>query len=703
VKFTFNWLREFVTFKGSPEKLAGLLTMAGLEVESVTPLQEPETNREDWLFEIGVTPNRSDCLGLAGIAREVSALTGGRVKSAPVARHSNGSRVAGRADVERGTKRVSITIQNPRLCPRYSARIVDEVHLGPTPSWMQFRLESCGIRSINNIVDVTNYVMLETGQPLHAFDIDRLPTRRIVVRAANEIKTLTTLDGVERELAPDDLLICDSDTPLALAGVMGGADSEVKADTRFVLLESANFDPASIRRTAKRLGLHSEASHRFERGVDPEGTLGALNRAVDLLAELANGAPVPGVADRYPRRPKTRTLSLREQRVEDILGVRIGVRQAEKLLRSLGLKTKQHARAGIIKVFVPSSRADLAREADLIEELARLYGYQRIPSTLPLVRSSAGRRDYQLGQERRTRWFLAGEGLVEVINLPFTSEKHNRVFPGLWDEPSSPVAVLNPLAKENAEMRLSLIPGLIENLQLNLAQKAESFCSYQLGKVFRLASDGTVEERQCIGGILHGSRARRGLRTGNESVLGFLDGKGLVEGMLDLLHIGETLTWSRDRSALLHPGRAASLFGDKKKLGYLGQVHPDVAEALGLPPFLLFELDFEGLLQYAPRQITVRSLPRFPSVERDLAIVVDREFPAQQIMSWIKNRGETLIQYVDVFDQYLGSSIPEGKKSLAYKISYRADDRTLTDVEVNTLHQDLVDQIATVFGAQIRS
>lgn len=693
MKFTFSWLKEFVAFKASPQKLAEMLTMAGLEVESVTSLREPKSNREDWLFEISVTPNRGDCLGIAGLAREVAALTGGGLKRIAISREGN------RSGLE---KRVSIAIKNRRLCLRYSARIVDGLRIAPAPEWMRQRLEDCGIRPISNVVDVTNYVMLETGQPLHAFDLDRLPTRRIVVRPANEVKTFTTLDGVERELAPEDLLICDSDTPVALAGVMGGTNSEVTTDTGSILLESANFDPLSIRRTAKRLGLHSEASHRFERGVDPEGTLFALNRAVYLLGPLGSGVSAPGVADCYPGRPKAATLFLREERVEEILGVNIKARQAEKILRSLGLETQREASRRRIKVWVPARRRDLAREADLIEELARLHGYQRIPSTLPLLRSSGGKRDPRLAWERRTRWYLAGEGLVEVVNLPFTTEKLNRLFSGLWDGDAAPVAVLNPIVKESAEMRLSLIPGLIENLRTNLAQTAESFWAYHLAQVYRLGPDG-AEERQCLGGILDGPRPRRGLRTAREDAVGFLESKGVIEGILDLLGMGETVAWSRATNTFLHPGRAAAFGMGDKKLGYVGQIHPDVSDALGVPPFLLFELDFEGLLQYAPRQIIARSLPRFPSVERDFALVVEREFPSRQIMSWIKNRGEALIESVEVFDQYLGPPIPAGKKSLAYKISYRADDRTLTDSEVNTLHHNLVDQIATLFGAQVRS
>jgi phenylalanyl-tRNA synthetase beta chain len=701
MKFTFNWLKEFVTFRASPHQLAELLTMAGLEVDSMTPAREPETDREDWLFEVSVTPNRGDCLSLIGLATEVSALTGGRVKSM-----SSGAlrrRRAGSAQGEKGTKRVGITIKNSQLCPRYSAQIVDEVRMGRAPTRMRYRLESCGIRSINNVVDVTNYTMLETGQPLHAFDLERLPNRKIVVRPANEIKKFITLDGMERELAPTDLLICDGEVPIALAGVMGGTNSEVTMETRSVLLESANFDPITIRRTAKRLGLHSEASHRFERGVDPEGTLTALNRAADLLASVAQGTSASGVADCYPRRRKPSVLVLREERVEQILGVHIRSAQAEKLLRSLGLKTQREANGRKIKVVVPSRRPDLTREADMIEELARLYGYQRIPSTLPLLRPSEGRRDDRLGWERKTRSFLGGEGLFEVVNLPFTTEKLNRLCAGLWNGNPSPVEVLNPLAKESAEMRLSLIPGLIENLRANLAHQAESVCAYHLGKAFRLGMNGSPEERQYVSAILYGPRARKGLRRVSESSLDFLDCKGLVEGILDLLHVSETVEWSRDSSALLHPGRGAALIYDGKKLGALGQVHPDLSDALAVPPFLFFELDFDGLLQYAPRRITARSLPRFPSVERDFAIVVEREFLSQQILSWIKSRGEALIESVEVFDQYVGSPIPAGKKSLAYKISYRADDRTLTDTEVNTLHRNLVDEIAETFGAQVRS
>ncbi len=694
MKFTLNWLKEFVTIEAVPQKLAEMLTMAGLEVESVTALRALDSQAEDWLFEIGVTPNRGDCLGVMGLAREVAALTGTAVKTAAANLSGKDPNLAGR---------VSVNIENPSLCPRYSARIVDDVQVVPSPEWMRFRLEACGIRAINNVVDITNYVMLETGQPLHAFDLDRLPAAKIVVRSANGLDKFTTLDGVERVLVKDDLLICDGDLPIALAGVMGGRETEVRQETRALLLESANFDPTSIRRTAKRLALHSDASHRFERGVDPEGTVAAVDRAVALLAEFASASPASGVVDRYPQPAKPKTITLQEQRVEKLLGVKIAGEVAEGLLRSLGVKTQRQSKSKEIKAIPPTSRPDLTREVDLIEELARLYGYQNIPSTMPLLRSSGGKIDLELASERRVRSFLAGEGLVEVMNLPFTTDKFNRSFRGLWDGVPAPVTVLNPLTKESGEMRLSLIPGLIENLRRNLAQKAESVFAYHLGKVFRLAANGESEERQCLGGILYGSRARRGLRQADESPIGFLDCKGLLEGALDLFRIDSEGAWKAAALSILHPGRAAAIVRDGTNLGYVGQIHPDVGDQLDLPPFWIFELDFRHLLEYAPRRITARFLPRFPSVERDFAIVVDGEFASQRIISWIKNLSQPLIENVQVFDQYHGAPVPEGKKSLAYQISYRAEDRTLTDTEVQTLHQGLVDQIGKLFGAQLRS
>jgi len=694
MKFTFNWLKESLAYSGTPERLAELLTMAGLEVESLTSLREPETERQDWLFEIAVTPNRGDCLGIAGIAREVAALTGNELRALPESPADKDSAIK---------KRIRIKIEDAQLCARYSARIAEDVRVAPSPAWLRHRLEACGIRAINNVVDVTNYTMLETGQPLHAFDLDRLSAKQIVVRAAGPTSQLTTLDGVDRELRADDLLICDADHPIALAGVMGGSDSEVSDVTKSVLLESANFSPSTIRRTAKRLALHSEASHRFERGVDPEGTIAALNRAIYLLDEITGGRALNGVLDVVARKVKTLAIILRQDRIEKLLGLKLDLKQAEKILNSLGMKTRLQSKNRSLSVIPPASRPDINREADLIEELARLHGYGNIPTTLPHLRSTGGKIDGQLRWERNLRGYFSGEGFFEVINLPFTTENLNKSFTGLWQSPQGDVAVLNPLAKDYAAMRHSLLPGLIDNLRFNLAHKARSFSAFHLGKVFSLAADGPSEERQSIAGVLYGPRSRLGLRQGEEAPRDFFACKGLVEGILDLFHLADGLAWASAQVEFLHPLRSSVLFYNDTNIGYLGELHPDMCDQLALPSVLLFELDFEKLLEYAPRQTATHALSRFPAVERDVAIVVDVDFAAQKIIGWIKNLGEALIEHVEIFDQYVGAPVPKGKKSLAYKVSYRAEDRTLTDSEINLLHQSLVERLRYTFSAEQRS
>ncbi|MGZ8519337.1 MAG: phenylalanine--tRNA ligase subunit beta [Candidatus Binatia bacterium] len=692
MKFTLNWLKEFVDFGGTAAELSKLLTSAGLEVESLTPIKEPESLRDDWLIEIAVTPNRGDCLGLLGIAREVCALTGAQAKFPPVQRSKKDPRIH---------KRVALKIEDAGQCARYSARLVDQVKIASSTPLIRFRIESCGIRAINNVVDATNYVMLETGQPLHAFDLARLAAKQIIVRNARETRKFTTLDGVERELAHEDLLICDGDTPVALAGVMGGMNSEVSAATTSLLLESANFAPATIRRTAKRLALHSEASHRFERGVDPEGTLRALDRAVQLISENGGCRPLAGAADCYPDKVKPVTIRLRKQRVSRILGVAIEFRQAEKLLRSLGLKTTRQGQQ--LNAVIPTSRPDLTREIDLIEELARLHGYDHIPTTLPLLRPTGGALDFRLAGERKLGNYFAGEGFVEAINLPFTSDALNGLFCGLWQGFQTAVPLLNPLSKESSAMRQSLLPGLLDNLRVNLAQKTASCHVYHLGKVFRCDPTGGYEERLCVGGLMHGPRALRGLRRKDHSTLDFFQCKGAVEGLLDLFGLRDSISWTVAASDILHPGRAAQLHHQECRIGFLGELHPDVAEQLEVPQVYVFELDFEKLLEYAPRQMAVRALAKFPAIERDFAIVVERDFAAHRIIDWIGHLGESLIEHVQVFDQYIGAPIPDGKKSLAYNISYRAEDRTLTDSEVNPLHQGVVDRIGKEFGAERRS
>ncbi len=644
----------------------------------------------DWMLEVSITPNRGDCLSVLGLAREIAALTGGRLRVPAIPDHLR---------EHPPTIPVSVEILDPVLCPRYSARLIHGLRPAPAPPWLRFRLEACGIRSINHIVDVTNYVMLETGQPLHAFDAQSIASQRIVVRTAGEASTLTTLDGSDRALHPDDLLICDGDTPAALAGVMGGAGSEVTEETESVLLESAHFDPLTIRRTAKRMGMHTEASHRFERGVDPGGTRYAMDRAVALWEQMGEAQVVPGFADAYPGARKPAEITLRYASVKRALGVELPRDRIHGIIESLGIELKRSSDHDLA-VSPPSYRFDLTREADIIEELARVHGYDNIPATLPAVRMGV-QGDPLLRWLRKTRSLLTAEGLNEVVTLPFCSAAMNQTFPGLWGEDGKPVRITNPLRQETDEMRLSLLPGVVENLHYHSERRSESSMIFELNKVFSLASEGGYTERMNVAGLIRGHRPQRGLKAENRAFV-FADMKGIVEDLLEGLGHPDC-RWTADAPPpILLPGGFAAVSAGGVPVGYLGEISPRVREDLDLPACFLFELDFGAIVHYARPDFKVRPIPRFPSVERDLAIVVAEDFPSQTVIDWVRELDRALIERVDVFDEYTGAPISEGRKSLAYKVFYRSMERTLTDHEVNTVHEDLTRRLCAAFDATLR-
>ncbi len=645
---------------------------------------------DDWMLEVSITPNRGDCLSVLGLAREICALTGRTLRVPVIPDHLRD---------HPPTIPVSVEILDPALCPRYSARLIHGLRPAPSPPWLRFRLEACGIRSINHIVDVTNYVMLETGQPLHAFDARQITTGRIVVRTAGEASTLTTLDGSERALHPDDLLICDGDAPAALAGVMGGAGSEVTDRTESVLLESAHFDPLSIRRTAKRMGMHTEASHRFERGVDPEGTRYAMDRAVALWEGMGEAEVVAGFADAYPGAREPSEITLRYASVKRALGVELPRERIHGIIESLGIGIKGASRHDVV-VSPPSYRFDLTREADIVEELARVHGYDNIPATLPAVRMGV-QGDPLLRWVRKTRSLLTAEGLSEVVTLPFCSPAMNRTFPGLWGEDGKPVRITNPLRQETDEMRLSLLPGLMENLHYHSERRGESSMIFELNKVFSLGGDGGYTERMNVAGLIRGYRPRRGLRAENRP-FSFADMKGIVEDLLEGMGHADS-RWAADAPPpILHPGGFSTVSAGDASVGYVGEISPRVREELDLPPFFLFELDFGAVVHYARPDFKVRPLPRFPAVERDLAIVVAQDFPSRTVIDWVRDLDRALIERVNVFDEYTGAPISEGRKSLAYKVYYRSTERTLTDHEVNTVHEDLTRRLCDAFDATLR-
>ncbi len=643
----------------------------------------------DEVLEVAVTPNRGDCLSVVGIAREIAALTGARLR-VPAARLSE----KGPASAES----IHVEIRDPDLCRRYVARVVRGVKIGASPLWMRSRLEALGVRAINNVVDVTNYVMLERGQPLHAFDLARLAGGVIVVRRAGGPVVLRTLDDVDRSLEAGDLVIADAAQPVALAGVMGGAASSVSAETADVLLEAAHFAPAAIRRTSRRLGLRSESSLRFERGIDLEGVAPAADRAAELLAKIARGEVAAGRVDAYPNPPARLDVLVRSERTNRLLGTSFPVAEIGQLLRRVSAGVKATGRGGYL-CRVPSYRSDLTREADFIEEIARLGGYERIPSTQPRAALSTSGDRSTRRLESRTRDLLVSQGLNEMICGRFVATEWNRRLWGVAPSGSSGIALRNPMSTDTREMRISVLPNLLAAAAYNRRQGESWVRAFEIGNVFW--TDGAIRERRVVGGVMLGRIPQRGL-LGDARMESFYDAKGAVEALLEGLDVASVHWVARDAPSFLHPGKAATVRRETDVLGYVGGLHPEVARAADLGEVWAFELDFEKLESYASARITFQTLPKYPAIVRDLAIVADETFEAQAVLDTIDLSFDLPVENARLFDLYRGHPLPPGKKSLAYSIAYRDPTRTLTDDEVNGLHQSLIERVTRQLGVALR-
>ena len=643
---------------------------------------------EDTVLDIDVTPNRGDCLSILGIAREIAALTGAHMPRTRSALRERGAPAAAA---------VTVRIEDAAGCPRYAARVVRGVTVGPSPRWVEQRLHAVGLRAINNVVDVTNLVMIERGQPLHAFDYDRLARPEIVVRRAGDTAALRTLDGSERGLAADDLLITTGAEPIAVAGVMGGADSEVSERTTTVLLESACFDPTSVRRTARRLELRSEASFRFERGVDIEGVPAAIDRAAALLAQLAGGEVAPGIVEAYPSPQPPGPIHLRPKRVEEILGVALPRGEMTGALKALG-STVTAAPQGALSVVPPSYRGDLKREIDLIEEIARVVGYERIPVTLPAVHLDGGHSPARLDWERELKRLLTAYGFFEAVTPSFTAARTNELFPGVGVDGRA-VTLANPLNHDEPELRRSLLGGLLATWRTNRNHGATGLAACSTGRVFWRTD--APHEAWRLAGLLAGELPWRGL--GAARLAEFADAKGAVAALLERLHVANRVQWERWEGAPFHSGQTARLRCGDDLVGVVGALHPEIEFELGLDVACwVFELDTEKLLPYCPAQLLFTGLPRFPAVARDVAVVVDEDFASDRVVHFVQQWRPELVEDVAMFDAYVGAPIPAGKKSLAYTISYRAADRTLTDEEVNALHAELTTALIRQLGVELR-
>jgi phenylalanyl-tRNA synthetase beta chain len=644
---------------------------------------------EDTVLDIAVTPNRGDCLSVLGIAREIAALTGKRLQRQRRLLRETGDPAA---------QAVEIRIEDANACGRYAARLIRNVRIGPAPRWMQNRLLAVGLRPINNVVDITNYVMVERGQPLHAFDYDRLPRAQIVVRRAGPSPSMVTLDGLTRDLREEDLLITTGEEPVAIAGVIGGAATEVRETTTTVLLESAWFDPACVRRTARRLDIHSEAVFRFERGVDVAGVPTALDRAAALMQEIAGGCVAPGTVDAHPGARPPAPIHVRIKRIEEILGLPVTGPEASGILKSLGAKVSSGPR-GSLAVVPATFRSDLTREIDVIEEIARILGYDRIPTTMPVASTEAGLLPERLAWAREIKRVLTAYGMHEVVSLSFASGRGNEIFSGVG-VPGRPVMVANPVNQEECQLRVSLLGGLVAMWKLNRGHGAGNVAGFEVSKVFWREAE--FAEGWRVAGLLAGGLAQRGL--GAAGVPEFADAKGMVEAVLERIHILDRIRWEplRDLPAF-HPGKGARIRIDEDSVGVLGCLHPEVEVELDVSGAnWLFELDLERLLAYVPSRVFFSELPRFPAVVRDVAVMVEADFASDRVLRFVRERGDELVEEIVLFDQYTGAPIPPGQKSLAYSISYRAPDRTLTDEEVNRVHGELTAALIRELPVELR-
>jgi phenylalanyl-tRNA synthetase beta chain len=652
-------------------------------------------NMRDIVMDIGITPNRPDCLSMIGVAREIAAMTGGKLKAPEILFTEDDEDINGITSVE---------ILDPDLCPRYTARIVKNVTIRPSPFWMRRRLESAGLRAINNVVDVTNFVMLECGQPLHAFDYRFLKEGRIVVRKSRQGETFISLDEKERMLRADTLMICDGVKPVAIAGIMGGLNSEIKDDTRMVLLEGAYFNPTSIRKSSRWLGMSTDAAFRFERGIDPEGVVRALNRAAQLIADLSGGVVCRGYIDQYPQKIESpRDIPLRISRVRDILGKAIAPAQIVRILKNIGMAVNK-VDGSHYRVTPPTFRVDISREIDLIEEIARFHGYDRIPVTRPAIPFISTRQDPRKVLEERIRTLLNGYGYSEVITysfIPATAVEHLGLPAD--DVRRATVAIRNPLTEEQAVMRTTMIYSLLETMRRNADTGCFDLKLFEMGRTYLAGQAGELPaEQNRIGGILTGARYDDSWHYSGLAS-DFFDLKGCLEGLFDHLKIAALKFRSDLREPFLRPGRSCGITIGEDVVGFLGETHPDVLARMDLKnPAMVFEMDLDVLSRHFSGMLAYRDISRFPSSSRDVAFLISRGLTAEGIIQISLDMYEELLEKVCIFDVYDGKGIPEGMISLGLRFSYRAHDRTLTDQEISRAHNAIVQRIVEKSGAGIR-
>ncbi|HUV75285.1 MAG TPA: phenylalanine--tRNA ligase subunit beta [Dehalococcoidales bacterium] len=642
----------------------------------------------DTIFDLEVTPNRPDCLSVIGIARELAALTGQSLHLPEVSYKEAEPSI---------DQQISVEIADPDLCPRYCASLITGIKIAESPQWMQQHLLACGMRPINNVVDITNYVMLEYGQPLHAFDYKKIKDKKIIVRRARAGEKIVSLDGVERALTKNMLVIADSERAVAIAGVMGGANSEVTEGTTSILLESANFKPTSIHYTGRQLVLPSEACMRFERGIRPELTVPALKRATQLIIQLAGGTATRGIADAYPGKQEHKPISLSTAKVKRLVGVEFSLDQIVSALTSVGFDCKPAGSE--VWATTPYWRSDIKQAVDLVEEVARIIGYDKIPLTMlsqPIPRQNP---EPALNLKRKIRDSLTGYGFQEVITYSLTgSEMLNKLKPESHATEPVPLRLANPMTADQEYLRPNLRANLLAALSSNRRHEDGGIRLFELGKVYLPRQKDLPDEPDVLCGLLSGARLEKSWQDDN-GLLDFFDAKGVVESLLNRLGVEASLEQSDDKS--LHPARQAAIVANGGKVGVVGEIHPKVLDAFDISETAcLFEISVADLLPFTTGHKMFQPIPRFPAIVRDIALIVDAEVSHKQITDII--RKVSLVKQVAIFDVYSGEQVPAGKKSLAYRLSYQSPTHTLTDKEVDKVQQQILNSLSRELGATLR-
>jgi phenylalanyl-tRNA synthetase beta chain len=689
VKLVLPWLQELVPVPGAADEVAAKLGLRGFEVASI------ENHGRHPVIDFEITANRPDCLSVIGLAREASA-----AYALPLQLPDRTMPPAGRPQP------IEVTIEDPELCPRYCAQVFEIRSTGPSPAWMRERLEAAGVRSISAVVDVTNYVMLEMGQPTHAFDLAKLGGRALRIRRARAGEQLRTLDGVDRRLDPDMLVIADAERPQAIGGVMGGAPSEIGADTKLIVLESAYFKPASVRRTSKRLGLKTEASSRFERGADVDAAPLAIARAAALLQQIGAAQPLGPMIDKYPAPQAARSLTLRASRIERVLGMRMSDALVPTILEPLGFDVAGIEERGsksedrmTWRVTVPSFRVDVQREIDLIEEIARHDGYLELPATFPSLTAAQLPPDPRTQRDRLVRQVLTACGVSEAVTFSFIEMSAATLFA----DPGVLVAVENPLSEKFAVMRPSLLPGLVDAAAHNRRREQADVRLFETGTRFSTAGESRgVAALWCGSGTApHWSASPR--------PVDFYDVKGVVDALGAAG--GVTLEYEPGAMPYFVEGRAAAVSFEvraniSRRFGLIGQIAPRILEARGFPggdEVWAFELDLDALAMVkSADEMRAESLPRFPSIVRDLSILVDSALPAAAVRGTIRSSAPATLARIVEFDLYRGKGVPEGRVSLSLRLTFRSPERTLTDAEVDEAMEQIVAALGQTHGAERR-